>query len=56
MWPRINLLLILFQLRRLYCSDQRCLLDEGGSTETFFVREDSQVGDEVGRLRINGQY
>ena len=41
-----------------YClaSDQRCLLDGGGSTDTFFVREDSPVGAEVGRIRVNGRY
>lgn len=36
-------------------SDQRCLLEGGGSTDTFFVREDSEVGEEVGRIRVNGE-
>ena len=35
--------------------DQRCLLEGGGSTDTFFVREDSEVGEEVGRVRLNGE-
>ena len=48
----LGLLLLLLSL----CEcDQRCLLEGGGSTDTFFVREDSQPGEEVGRLRVTGQ-
>ena len=43
-------------LRRSDASDQRCLLEGGGSTDTFFVREDSEVGEEVGRIRVNGEF
>ena len=31
------------------------MLEGGGSTDTFFVREDSEVGEEVGRVRLNGE-
>ena len=41
-------------LRQSEGSDQRCLLEGGGSTDTFFVREDSEVGEEVGRIKVNG--
>ena len=34
-------------------TDQRCLLRSGGSTETFFVREDAGPGAVVGRLQVN---
>ena len=50
-----SLVILLTILQTCYCSDQRCLLDGGGSTDTFFVREDSKVGDEVGRIRVNGK-
>ena len=30
-------------------------MEGGGSTDTFFVREDSEVGEEVGRVRLNGE-
>ena len=48
-------LLGLLLLASLSLGDQRCLLEGGGSTDTFFVREDSQPGEEVGRLRVTGQ-
>ena len=52
-------ILRLLSLLSLFCcseaSDQRCLLEGGGSTDTFFVREDSEVGEEVGRIRVNGE-
>ena len=47
--------LLLLLLVPLYECDQRCLLEGGGSTDTFFVREDSQPGEEVGRLRVAGE-
>ena len=34
--------------------DRRCLLEGGGSTDTLFVREDSRVGEEIGRIRVEG--
>ena len=46
---------ILLPWKFVLSSDQRCLLQEGGSTDTFFVREDSAVGEEVGRIRVNGK-
>ena len=49
-------LILLLLTDQSYSSDQRCLLDGGGSTDTFFVREDSEVGAEVGRIRVNGRY
>ena len=51
----LRLVLVLSLMRGSEASDQRCLLEAGGSTDTFFVREDSQVGEEVGRLRVNGE-
>ena len=48
-------LLGLLLLASLSLGDQRCLLEGGGSTDTFFVREDSRAGEEVGRLRVTGQ-
>ena len=53
MLPVVFLLLV---AQSCLASDQRCLLDGGGSTDTFFVREDSPVGAEVGRIRVNGEY
>ena len=35
--------------------DRRCLLEGGGSTDTFFVREDSRVGEEIGKIRVLGR-
>ena len=51
----LRLVTVLSLMRGSEASDQRCLLEAGGSTDTFFVREDSQVGEEVGRLRVNGE-
>ena len=51
----LHLLLLLLQLVSLCEGDQRCLLEGGGSTDTFFVREDSRPGEEVGRLRVSGE-
>ena len=47
--------LLLLLLAAMCVCDQRCLLEGGGSTDTFFVREDSQPGEEVGRLRVTGE-
>ena len=63
MWWRVSpphlhhhhLLLLLLLLVWESESDQRCLLEGGGSTDTFFVREDSRQGEEVGRLRVTGE-
>lgn len=52
----IEILFVIFLITSCWSSDQRCLLDGGGSTDTFFVREDSPVGAEVGRIRVNGRY
>ena len=52
----LRLLSLLSLLGCSEASDQRCLLEGGGSTDTFFVREDSGVGEEVGRIRVNGEY
>lgn len=35
--------------------DQRCFLDGGGSTETFFVEESLAVGAVIGALKVRGQ-
>ena len=51
---RVAVVSILSLLRQSEGSDQRCLLEGGGSTDTFFVREDSEVGEEVGRIKVNG--
>ena len=51
----VTILTITLSWRNVHASDQRCLLQEGGSTDTFFVREDSAVGEEVGRIRVNGK-
>ena len=51
----LHLLGLLLLLVSLSDGDQRCLLEGGGSTDTFFVREDSRAGEEVGRLRVTGQ-
>ena len=51
----LHLLGLLLLLVSLSDGDQRCLLEGGGSTDTFFVREDSQPGEEVGRLRVTGE-
>ena len=55
MMTMLGLLSLLSLLWRYEASDQRCLLEGGGSTDTFFVREDSEVGEEVGRIRVNGE-
>ena len=34
--------------------DERCFLQAGGSTASFFVKEDLSVGNLVGQLRIKG--
>ena len=51
----LRLLSLLSLLGCSQASDQRCLLEDGGSIDTFFVREDSGVGEEVGRIRVNGE-
>ena len=51
----LRLVSVLSLMRCYEASDQRCLLEGGGSTDTFFVREDSEVGEEVGRIRVNGE-
>ena len=35
--------------------DRRCLLEGGGSTDTFFIREDTKVGEEIGKIRVEGR-
>ena len=35
--------------------DNRCFLQDGGSTLTFFVKEDLPVGQQIGRLNIQGR-
>ena len=35
--------------------DRRCLLEGGGSTDTFFTREDTRVGEEIGKIRVEGR-
>ena len=40
----------------LKCIFFRCLLEGGGSSDSFFVREDLKVGSVIGRLRIFGKY
>ena len=34
--------------------DNRCFLEDGGSTLTFFIKEDLTVGQQIGRLNIKG--
>ena len=34
--------------------DNRCFLEDGGSTLTFFIKEDLRVGEQIGRLNIQG--
>ena len=36
-------------------SDDRCLLDSGGSTQRFFVSEDLPVGSVLGKLSVKGK-
>ena len=36
-------------------SDDRCLLDSGGSTQRFFVSEDLPVGSVLGKLSVKGE-
>ncbi len=35
--------------------DNRCFLQDGGSTLTFFIKEDLAVGEQIGRLNIQGR-
>ena len=35
--------------------DSRCFLENGGSTLTFFIKEDLNVGEAIGRLNIQGR-
>ena len=35
--------------------DSRCFLENGGSTLTFFIKEDLNVGDSIGNLNIQGR-
>ena len=46
---------VLLLVASLVSGDRRCLLEGGGSTDTFFVREDSRVGEEIGRIRVVGK-
>lgn len=36
-------------------SDNRCFLEDGGSTLTFFIKEDLAVGQQIGRLNVQGR-
>ena len=36
-------------------TDERCLLDSGGSTQRFFVSEDLPVGSVLGKLSVKGE-
>lgn len=36
-------------------TDERCLLDSGGSTQRFFVSEDLPVGSVLGKLSVKGK-
>ena len=35
-------------------ADQRCLLEDGGSTDTILVSEDTEIGSNIGRIRVLG--
>lgn len=35
--------------------DNRCFLQDGGSTLTYFIKEDLPVGQQIGRLNIQGR-
>ena len=35
--------------------DDRCLLESGGSTQRFFVKEDLPVGSVLGKLSVKGE-
>ena len=35
--------------------DNRCFLEDGGSTLTFFIKEDLNVGQQIGRVNVQGQ-
>ncbi len=35
--------------------DNRCFLEAGGSTLTFFIKEDLGVGQQIGRINVQGQ-
>ena len=36
-------------------SDDRCLLESGGSTQRFFVSEDLPVGSVLGKISVKGE-
>ena len=40
---------------QLLVPDNRCFLQDGGSTLTFFIKEDLSVGEQIGRLNIQGR-
>ena len=42
-------------LGQLLQPDNRCFLEDGGSTLTFFIKEDLPVGQHIGRLNIQGR-
>ena len=52
--PLLFLLLLLMQLITAQ-QDNRCFLDGGGSTESFFIKESLKVGSLIGTLRILGK-
>ncbi|XP_023347601.1 uncharacterized protein LOC111716388 [Eurytemora carolleeae] len=47
--------LLLYVLETQAQTDTRCLLEGGGSTDSFFVREDLGVGSTLGKLRLKGE-
>ena len=36
-------------------NDDRCFLEGGGSTDSFFVREDLEIDSVLGKLRVIGE-
>ena len=55
---RYNLVLLcmlcLTTFGQLLQPDNRCFLQDGGSTLTFFIKEDLTVGQQIGRINIQG--
>ena len=35
-------------------ADQRCLLEDGGSTDTILASENTEIGSNIGRIRVVG--
>ena len=57
MWVRDLVLMAILALALVSAqqTDERCLLDSGGSTQRFFVSEDLPVGSVLGKLSVKGE-